>query len=65
MPTRRAGLTPPERRRVAERYLGTAGLAEHVHEYPRELSGRMKQRVAIARTVERLVKEEVLKTGLV
>ena len=65
------------------------GLAEHVHKYPRELSGGMKQRVAIARalatdpdlprprergspeflaiarTVERLVKEEVLKTGLV
>jgi NitT/TauT family transport system ATP-binding protein len=47
------GLAPPERQRVAERYLGMVGLADHVHKYPRELSGGMKQRVAIARAGER------------
>jgi ABC-type nitrate/sulfonate/bicarbonate transport system ATPase subunit len=105
---------PGERQQVAKRYLAMVGLAEHVQKYPRELSGGMKQRVAIARvthgiseslyladdivvmtarpgrikeivrvdlprpraggspeflvigrTVERLVKEEVLKAGLV
>jgi ABC-type nitrate/sulfonate/bicarbonate transport system ATPase subunit len=42
---------PAERQRVAERYLSMVGLAEHVHKYPRELSGGMKQRVAIARAL--------------
>jgi NitT/TauT family transport system ATP-binding protein len=45
------GLPPAERRAVAERFIGMVGLQEHGHKFPRELSGGMKQRAAIARTL--------------
>jgi NitT/TauT family transport system ATP-binding protein len=44
-------LPPAERRAVAERFIGMVGLQEHRHKFPRELSGGMKQRAAIARTL--------------
>jgi NitT/TauT family transport system ATP-binding protein len=45
------GLPPAKRRAVAERFIGMVGLQEHRHKFPRELSGGMKQRAAIARTL--------------
>jgi NitT/TauT family transport system ATP-binding protein len=45
------GLPLAERRAVAERFIGLVGLQEHRHKFPRELSGGMKQRAAIARTL--------------
>ena len=45
------GLPAGERRAIAERFIGMVGLQEHLHKYPRELSGGMKQRAAIARTL--------------
>ena len=48
---RARGVAAGERRALAERYLGMVGLLEHRHKYPKELSGGMKQRVAIARTL--------------
>jgi NitT/TauT family transport system ATP-binding protein len=41
-----------EARTRAERYLEMVGLFEHRHKYPKELSGGMKQRAAIARTLQ-------------
>jgi NitT/TauT family transport system ATP-binding protein len=40
-----------ERNRIADRLIGVIGLNGFEHRYPRELSGGMKQRVALARTL--------------
>ena len=45
------GMPGEEARRKAASYLETVGLTGHEDLYPRELSGGMKQRVAIARTL--------------
>jgi NitT/TauT family transport system ATP-binding protein len=44
-------LAPAERNRIADRLIGVIGLRGFEHRYPRELSGGMKQRVALARTL--------------
>lgn len=46
-----AGMPRAQARSKAEEHLGTVGLSGHEDLYPRELSGGMKQRVAIARTL--------------
>ncbi len=48
---RARGVPARERQEIAERYLSMVGLRDHRHKYPKELSGGMKQRAAIARTL--------------
>jgi NitT/TauT family transport system ATP-binding protein len=45
------GVAKAERQRIADRYLELTGLAEAALKYPHELSGGMKQRAAVARTL--------------
>jgi NitT/TauT family transport system ATP-binding protein len=45
------GVSRDERRTIVERLIRTIGLEGFEHRFPRELSGGMKQRVAIARTL--------------
>ncbi|MDR1947429.1 MAG: ABC transporter ATP-binding protein [Desulfovibrio sp.] len=47
----RPGATKAETREVADEYLGMVGLRDAAHKYPHELSGGMRQRGAIARTL--------------
>jgi len=48
---KRFGLDKAERRKRAMEALGEVGLSEHATKFPGQLSGGMKQRVAIARTL--------------
>lgn len=45
------GVSRAERRAASDRILKSVGLAEFAERYPKDLSGGMKQRVAIARTL--------------
>jgi ABC-type nitrate/sulfonate/bicarbonate transport system ATPase subunit len=45
------GVGKAERRKVSDKFLQSVGLADFAERYPKDLSGGMKQRVAIARTL--------------
>jgi NitT/TauT family transport system ATP-binding protein len=44
-------VSPRERRTRAEKYLASVGLSDFADRYPKDLSGGMRQRVALARTL--------------
>jgi NitT/TauT family transport system ATP-binding protein len=45
------GMPRDKRKAVAERFLAMVGLTQHRYKFPKELSGGMRQRAAIARTL--------------